>query len=364
MWLKNPCKKQAARFPSPSPIRVGLVGAGFVSTFHLKAIQCIPGTRVVGIADIVPHRAEQQAKRFGIPRYHGSLTQLLEDEFDVLHVATPGPTHFELAMAGLRSQRDVFVEKPFTRSVTEADQLVDEAERQGCRILVDHSLLGDPRLIKAKRCLESGAIGRVHSVEIFRCGKPPIRIPKRPPYPDLGDPIREVGIHSLYCVSSILGKIRDVQMHVRKTGLQTDFELDEWSLNLECERGLAHIHLTWNGPSHQVISIRGDQGQMRVDLTSGLMLCRRNWFGPKHVQLALNPVFEATSSLWQVCKRIGEYSFGRSKWYQGIHEFIQTYYARLRAGDPMPIDQGSVRNVVEWTENLADSFEQGSVLRN
>ena len=361
MWLKNPCEQQAARFRSHNPIRVGLVGAGFVSTFHLKAIQGLPGIRVVGIADIIPHRAEQQAKRFGIPCYYGSLKQLLEEEFDVLHVTTPRTTHFELAMAGLLSQRDVFVEKPITQSVAEADQLVEEAERKGRRILVDHSLLGDPRLIKARRCIESGAIGRVHSVQIFRGSEAPPRIPKRPPYPSLGDPIREVGVHTLYCVSSLLGEIRDVHMCVRKTGLQTDCEVDEWSLNLKCERGLAHIHLSWNGSLYQVISIRGDQGHLWVDLASGLMLRRRNWLGPNHVQLALNPVFEATSSLGQVCKRIGGYPFGRARWYQGIHDFIHTYYACLRAGDPMPIDHGSVRNVVEWMERLADSVEQGAV---
>ena len=361
MWVSNHCDLQASRFPASTPIRVGVVGAGFVSTFHLKAIRHVPGTQIVGIADLIPERAERQAKKFGIPRHYGSLNQLLEDEFDVLHVATPGNTHFELALAGLEAQRDVFVEKPFTRSVAQADQLLDEAEHRGLRLLVDHSLLGDPRLIKAKRFVDKGAIGRVRSVQVFRCGKPPQRVPKRAPYPDRGDPIREVGVHTLYCVSTFLGEIQNVQMIARNTGSQSEFELDEWSLNLECERGLAHIQLTWNGPSHQVISVRGDQGQLRVDLSSGLALRRRNWPGPKQVQLALNPVFEAGASVLQVCRRVGGYMLGGAKWYQGIHDFIQTFYSCLRAGNEMPTNYGSVRNVVDWIERLAESIEQDGV---
>ncbi|MDA1013883.1 MAG: Gfo/Idh/MocA family oxidoreductase [Planctomycetota bacterium] len=357
MWLRSRSETQSARFPPTAPIRVGVVGAGFVSSFHLKAIQQVPGARVVGIADIIPERAEQQATRFGIPRHYASLNQLLEDDFDVLHVATPGNTHFELALAGLQARRDVFVEKPFTRTVAQADQLAGEAERQGRRLLVDHSLLGDPRLAKARRSVASGAIGRVQSVQVFRCGKPPERVPKRAPYPDVGDPIREVGVHTFYCISSLLGDIQDIQMFARKTGLQTDLDLDEWSFNLECERGLAHIQLSWNGPSHQVINIRGDEGQLRVDLSSGLMLRRRNWPGSKKFQLTLNPIFEAASSLWQVCTRVAGYLVGKSKWYEGIHEFIRLYYSSLRAGDPMPIDYASVRNVVGWIERLADLIE-------
>jgi len=286
------------------------------------------------------------------------LSELLKQDFDVLHVATPGPTHYELSMSGLQAGRNVFVEKPFTRTVAEVDQLVAEAKSQQVRIIVDHSLLGEPHFVKAKECIQSGDIGHVHSVHVFRCGAPPQRIPKRPPYPDLGDPMREVGIHALYCVSSMLGEIRDVRVLAPKTGFQTEFEVDEWSLNLECGRGFAHIQLTWNGPAHQVIRVHGDQGQLRIDLASGLLLRRRNWPGPQHVLPSVNPVIEATTILSQLCQRITGYVFGKSVSYQGIHNFIRTYYACLRAGDPMPVDHQSVRNIVEWTERVANSIEE------
>ncbi len=86
---------------------------------------------------------------------------------------------FELAMLGLQAKRDVFVEKPFTRTVAEMDELVREARLQQRRILVDHSLLGDPRFVKAKNCIQRGDIGRVQSMQVFRCGRPPFRIPFR-----------------------------------------------------------------------------------------------------------------------------------------------------------------------------------------
>jgi predicted dehydrogenase len=355
MWVRS--HHSLAPVSDPE-IRVGIVGAGFVSAFHLAALKQLPRVKVVGIADIILEAAEHRARQYGIPRYHGSLEELLEDEFDVLHVATPGPTHYELALLGLEADRHIFVEKPFTQTTSEADVLMSEAERRGKQIMVDHSLLCDPSLVSARKVIDCGALGSINSVQIFRCGRPPKRDPARAPYPMLGDPMREVGVHALYCTTSILGPIRDAQVQLRKTGKQPGVELDEWSLALECERGLAQIQMSWNGPLSQVINVRGDKGQIRIDLASGITLTRKNWPGPKPIQLMFNPIVEAAVSMWQVFCRIGGYTVGRSRWYQGLHDLIHVYYSRVLAGEPMPFDSDEVRNLTHWVERIANEVEE------
>lgn len=313
----------------------------------------IANVRVVGIADIIPERARDRADQFGIPRYFSTIDELLEDDFDVLHVLTPPDTHFELAMAGLQADRHVFVEKPFTTTVADSDQLLEEAKRRGRRICVDHSLLGDPAMRRAHQLIRRGTVGDVFSVQLFRCGRPPQRVPKRPPYPRPGDPMRETGIHALYCVSSILGTILDANVHKRSTGQQTDFTYDEWSVHLKCDRGFAQIHLTWNGPPHQVIDIRGDQGQLSVNLSSGFVLRVRNWPGPKHVQFALDPIVQSVSSTYQIARRILGFLMGRKASYRGLHDMTREFYRVLLAGDQMPITYPEVRNTVDWIEQIA-----------
>lgn len=362
MWVRQ---GQLPAFSNPK-IRVGLVGAGFVSAFHLRALKGIPRAKVVGIADIIPERAKDRAEKFGIPRSYSSLEQLLEDDFDVLHVATPGPTHFELALKGLEAGRHLFVEKPFTTTVEEADRLMAEAEARNLRIIVDHSLLGDPQMARGREHIQRGRIGDVHSVQVFRSGHPPRRSPVRTPYPGIADPLREVGMHTMYCATSIMGSILDASVRARSTGKQPDFQLDEWSISLECERGFAHINLTWAGPVQQVIRVRGGQGQLSIDLSSGLVLTRKNWAGPKQFQLAVNPIYEAATSVWQIARRVGSYLAGGSRWYQGIHDTIQLYYKRLLAGDAMPYDYDHARNVVHWVDVLAKDIEDrfGHLLQN
>ena len=72
------------------------------------------------------------------------LVMALEDEFDILHVLTPGPTHYELSLQGLRANRHVFVEKPFTTSTVEADHLVEEAEKHGVDATAHMAIAHDP----------------------------------------------------------------------------------------------------------------------------------------------------------------------------------------------------------------------------
>ena len=129
--------------------------------------------------------------------------------------------------------------------------------------------------MKGLELVRGGTVGNVISARFHRTGKAPRRPDKRPPYPLDGDPFREVGVHALYLMAAVLGSIRDASYMFRSTGYQTDFKNDEWFVQLECEKGLAQIQLTWNGPDEQTLEIYGDEGRLKIDLTSGLVLRRR-----------------------------------------------------------------------------------------
>ncbi len=273
MWVNSSTTTVPA--DSQSVLRVGVVGAGFVSAYHLRTLKRLAGVEVVGVADLIQERAESVARRFQIPSAYTSIEALLEDNVDVLHILTPARSHFELALKGIQAGSNVFVEKPFTSSVEHCRRLVEEARLRGRRLGVDHSLLRGHTLMKGLELVRGGTVGNVISARFHRTGKAPRRPDKRPPYPLDGDPFREVGVHALYLMAAVLGSIRDASYMFRSTGYQTDFKNDEWFVQLECEKGLAQIQLTWNGPDEQTLEIYGDEGRLKIDLTSGLVLRRR-----------------------------------------------------------------------------------------
>lgn len=355
MWLSD----SATSVPrhDQSVLRVGLVGAGLVSAYHLRTLKRLTNVKVVGVADLIRERAESAASRFQIPGVHISIEALLEDNIDVLHVLTPTSTHFELALKGIKAGSNVFVEKPFTCSVQQCRRLVEEARLRKRRISVDHSLLSDQTVVKGLELVRQGLLGNVVSVRFHRTGMAPNRPHYRLPYPLDGDPFREVGVHALYLVAAVLGSIRDASCGFRSTGYQTDFNNDEWCVQLACETGLAQIHLSWNGPAQQTLEICGIDGRLKIDISSGQLLRRRFWKGSNAVQLAVNPTIEAVTGIFQVGSRVAGFMTGRVKAYQGIDGMIRKFYRALREGTPMPVSVSELLNIVTWTEQIAKVAE-------
>ena len=70
-------------------LRVGLVGAGYISEFHARAIQRVPNTRIIGIADVVDSRATALATRFSIPKAFPTMEAMMNEGVDVIHILTP-----------------------------------------------------------------------------------------------------------------------------------------------------------------------------------------------------------------------------------------------------------------------------------
>lgn len=202
--------------------RVGIVGAGYVSEFHIKALKRLPNVRIVGITDLDATRARATAQRFGITS-HPSLKVMAAEGLDVVHVLTPPDSHVDVALEALSLGCHVLVEKPLATSVEDCDRLIAESQARNLRVCVNHSLLGDPLIKRALELVKTGAIGDVLTVDYLRSSNyPPYRGGPLPPqYREGGYQFRDLGVHALYLVQEFLGSIQDVQADFRTSGLKT-----------------------------------------------------------------------------------------------------------------------------------------------
>jgi len=147
-------------------IRIGIVGTGGMAHSHAEAFQRIPGCRLVAACDVIPARARNFAKEFGIPSVYPDAEELLDDApVDAISVVTSDAAHCPVSLAAIRRGKHVLCEKPLAVDYPEARKMAAAAKRKGVINLVNLSYRNAPALHKAHELVASGAIGRVMHVE-------------------------------------------------------------------------------------------------------------------------------------------------------------------------------------------------------
>ena len=121
---------------------IGLVGYGYWGTNLARVFMELPGARLYVIIEANAQRRELAQQRYPGVKIAESLEDALGDPaLDAVVIATQVETHFELALAALQSGKHVWLEKPMTETSTQAQQLVEEAERRNLTLLVDHTFV-------------------------------------------------------------------------------------------------------------------------------------------------------------------------------------------------------------------------------
>ena len=103
-------------------MRAAIVGTGFMGQVHAQAVQAA-GIDLVGFTGSTPAKAEQFATGFPGSRGFASVSELLDQKPDVLHICTPNATHVSLAKAAIERGISVIVEKPLATSLADAEEL-------------------------------------------------------------------------------------------------------------------------------------------------------------------------------------------------------------------------------------------------
>ncbi|NTV83263.1 MAG: Gfo/Idh/MocA family oxidoreductase, partial [Bacteroidales bacterium] len=95
--------------------------------------------------------------------------ELIRDpDVDAIAIVTPVFTHYELAKKALEAGKSVFVEKPFTSTIAEAEDLIEIAEKKNLKIMVDHTFLYTGAVRKIKQLMDEGALGDIYYFDSVR----------------------------------------------------------------------------------------------------------------------------------------------------------------------------------------------------
>ena len=150
-------------------LRFGVIGYGYWGPNIVRNLRSLEGCQVVGVCDQSPAaRKRMQSANPEIPGFSDHKELISSPDVDVIAVITPVWTHYELAKAALESGKHVFVEKPFTSNVAQAESLINLAEQKNLKIMVDHTFLFTGAVRKIRKLLDEGVLGKLYYYDSTR----------------------------------------------------------------------------------------------------------------------------------------------------------------------------------------------------
>jgi 1,5-anhydro-D-fructose reductase (1,5-anhydro-D-mannitol-forming) len=149
-------------------VRWGIVGCGNVTEVKSgPGFQKAEWSSLVAVMRRDRAKAEDYARRHGVPRVHDTADALIQDpEVDAVYIATPPSSHLELALHVAAAGKPCLVEKPMAMTHGECVRMNDAFREAGVPLFVAYYRRALPRFLEVRRQLESGAIGPVTDVHV------------------------------------------------------------------------------------------------------------------------------------------------------------------------------------------------------
>lgn len=140
-------------------VRFGVIGTGFMGSMHARAFAEMPQAELVAVADVNAQRAKGVAERFGTDWYTDFRQLISREDIDAVSICTLDKHHLEPTLLAIEKGKHIFLEKPITTDLSEADRIIMAANRARVKLQVGHLLRFDPRYAQVKHYIDSGTIG-------------------------------------------------------------------------------------------------------------------------------------------------------------------------------------------------------------
>jgi predicted dehydrogenase len=224
------------------PLRIGVAGLGYWGPNLARNFAALPGCKLTWCCDPSEEARVRERPKFPGARFTDRFEDLLADPaLDAVVLATPVPSHAELAVSVLEAGKHCFVEKPLAQSVADAERAVAAAQASGRVLMVGHLLEYHPGIRMLKELTDSGELGeRIFYIYGNRLNLGKLRADE--------NALWSLGAHDVSVVLALAGEepseaIAHGESYVR-SGVQ-----DVVFCFLRFPSGLcAHLHLSWLDP--------------------------------------------------------------------------------------------------------------------
>jgi predicted dehydrogenase len=224
-----------------SEINIGIIGLGYWGPNLLRNFAQSEGCHVAACCDLDAKRRAKFSSQYPRTKFVENVQAIFDDpEIQAVAIATPIRTHYDLAKRALQAGKHVFVEKPLTTHVGEAQELCELAQKKGLILQVDHVFVYSPAVTKTKELIDSRTLGEIYFIDCIRI--------------NLGLFQRDVNVlwdlapHDLSIIDYIIGK-KPVSLVANGSSHTPSGIEDIAYLNINYGDGLiANVHVNWMSP--------------------------------------------------------------------------------------------------------------------
>jgi predicted dehydrogenase len=237
-------------------IRCGVIGYGYWGPNIVRNLRNLDSVQVVAICDKSSEALKRAARAYPEVRVSGDCSEVLTSpDIDVVAVITPVWTHYDLAKRALTNGKHVFVEKPFTSTSAQAEELIELAERKGLQIMVDHTFLFTGAVRKIQQLIDDGTLGKLYYYDSTRV--------------NLGLFQHDVNVlwdlapHDLAIVDHLIGKKPNAVVATGESHLNGMTDVAYMTVYYP-DNVIAHINVNWLSPVKVRTTLIGGEKKMLV----------------------------------------------------------------------------------------------------
>jgi predicted dehydrogenase len=323
-------------------VNVGVVGLGYWGPNLARNFAAIDGCELSWLCDGSAHIRAKLADAFPSVRTSADIEELLADsELDAIVLATPVPTHAELAARVLGAGKHCFVEKPLATTVADAQRAVDAAEKAGRILMVGHLLEYHPAVTRLKELLDADELGSLYYVYGNRVNLGKLRAEE--------NALWSLGAHDVSVVLHLIGE-EPAECSAHGESYVRGGVQDVVFCYLRFPSGqVAHLHLSWLDPhKERRITVVGSKRMATFDdmRTEGKLTVYDKGFD------------EDASSWGEYITRAGESFSPRLANAEPLRLECQHFIDCIREGTTPRSDGHSGLRVVRVLEALQHSLER------
>ncbi len=338
------------------PMKIGIVGCGLNSDYHINFALAYPGAKIVGVVDKDQAKMKQCTERFGISQGFTTINDLVSTTGpDVIHIVTPPKTHFALASEAIEHGCHVLIEKPMALNLEEGRELFVLAEKKGVKICSMHNHLFDPCMLRARELIESGRVGRIINVESHYGLNTRIDAFRRYPAPDVlpwlysmpGGVFHDFMPHPLYVMLPYLGTVEDVQVMEKSFGELPQGISDELRILVKGEDAFGVLTFSFAAkPHHHFVKVYGTNMMVHINLDTMTTTIHPVSHLPKAAQKATYNLSESWQLGCETIKNVWDFGTGKLRPYQGMKTLIHRFYDVMKNGAEPPVSKADALNVL------------------
>lgn len=282
-------------------LKVGLIGAGYIATWHADAIRACKDAELACICDVSASAAQGMADGYGVAAFGSVADMVAAEAVDAVHILTPPNLHHAIALDCIAAGLHVVVEKPVALSAAETREIIDAAQAKGVYFAAGHNFLGVPGYGRLKAAVQAGDLGRVSSIQVNWCL--PLGPLRAGPFGLwlLRDPqnlLLELGAHPYAFAVDLLG-----DLDIQSVQLTQPVTLPGGAVRHQSWRVLARagaVDVTFNFSMVETyddrsVTVRGSSAMARLDYAADTLVTSHD----NTADLVVNPLLKQLDLSWQ-----------------------------------------------------------------